>query len=108
MRKRVTRRRSRRSSAGRNSLGNRTCKVRSCFFVASGTELRKFDGAAELAPTGGVEGGRGDRELSSCVTKAREVVELVDCIVDGVATCFIDVDAVFRCGEVLYKVLRKA
>lgn len=71
----VTRRRSSRSRAGRNSFGNRTWRVRSCFLVASGTESSEFEFTVEfedsLVPIGRDGSGRLDMELSNCVTNVR-------------------------------------
>jgi hypothetical protein len=62
----VTSPRSNKSSAGKNSFGNSTCSESSCFFADSGTALSGFVAASVLFEEDG-------NELSSCVTKTREV-----------------------------------
>lgn len=65
IRKRVMSFRSSKSSAGRNSLGNKTCSDSSCCFTDSGASLSEF---AAVSCTGS-EGS----EFSNCVTKSRGV-----------------------------------
>lgn len=95
MRNRVTRQRSRTSSAGTNSVGKRTCKESSCFFTAGGTLSRGLgwclsSSVSEAAASGDDGAGGGASELNSRVRNRRLVGSLGR-----------DIAGDYRCGHML-------
>lgn len=100
MRNRVTRRRSRTSSAGMNSVGKRTCKESSCFLTAGGTLSRGLgwclssaSSVSEAAASGDDGAGGAASELNSRVRNRRLVGSLGR-----------DIAGDYRCGHMVCSV----
>jgi hypothetical protein len=61
------------------------CRASICFFVVSGAEFKGFNAPILVVTSSGEDCGNAGRELSSCVTKPRDVGS--DMIAVAFVTC---------------------